>query len=182
MAEDFKDTGTMFEETQSQEVPDYSMDKPGQIQVGLMKDVAASQSAFAQVQKERGIKSAPQKEDFRAKGIRIGKRVIGQDQFHKVALAQDKAIQSFVTSAGLSDEIEIGELQNQIGTKLNAFKKKLIQAGLKFTAQLNDRQASEEQHRAAEKLFGQLAGMGFGAAIGGPGGAQAGGQIGGAIS
>jgi len=181
MADD-RSKGTVFEETQSREVPEFNMPASGQLEQGLREDVAASQAAFKQAQTERGVVSAPQERDFRAKGIRIGKRVIAQNEFSKATSAQDKAIQSFVTSAGLSDEVEIGELQNQMNVKLNGFKKKLIQQGLKFQAALNERQASAEQKRAAQKLFGQLAGMGIGAALGGAGGAQAGGQVGGAIS
>ena len=173
----------MFEETQSQEVPEFNMPASGQLEQGLREDVAKSEAAMKQVQSERFSFKAPQlSADFKAKGIRIGKRVIAQNEFRKAATLQSKAIQSFITSAGLSDEVEIGELQNQLNVKLNGFKKKLIQQGLKFQAALNERQVSAEQKRAAQKLFGQLAGMGIGGFLGGAGGAQAGGGIGGAIS
>jgi len=178
-----EDPGAIFEQEQL-DVSTPEAPRQGELSESLKMDLARAESGFAEAQKERGISAPSQVSSLRQKGVRIAGKAVAVNEYNRSIEVQNKAIDSLLTKAGFSSQMEMNEARHHINNRLNTLRMDLLKRGLEFDKRLATAGADRAKRKAAAGMWGSLAGTMAGGVLGslaGPGGAAAGAQAGAGI-
>lgn len=151
----------------------------------MAQDLAKAQTTLSTTQKSLGLgNNIPQ--SFQERGIKIGNRLVAQDDLDTLFKVQKQAVQDYTRAAGFTSEIDSQIAQQHLNDKFNKIRLELLRRGQEFNMKLNQMNVSRAEKMAIAKNLGSLAGAAvgtyFGGAAGGAVGAQTGGGVGGGLA
>lgn len=129
----------------------------------IASDIATAQPTLEAAAGKIGVKPS---QTFAAKGMKMGGRIIAQDELLRANEAQSQAAKEFVRLNGISDTAQAQLAQNTINQRLDSIKMDLVKRGLEFEKRLEKYKYTEAQRLQAAKNWGSIAGTIGGAVVG----------------
>lgn len=136
------------------------------LQQSVAQDISKGREAMQETGQQLGVQTQiPQ--TFQEKGIRLGDRVIAQNELNLALEGQKRAIDNFLKISGYASGMESQIAKDHLTERFNKIRADLIKKGLEIDRKLAQQKASAAERRAAAKNFGAFAGTVVGGIAGG---------------
>lgn len=134
-----------------------------ELKAGLEKDLIAARYQAQQASTSSGVKKRPADGQlgFEPTSIRIGKTVIGQEQFARLKEESDKAINELAFTSQMKGMQEEGVERNRLSNQMSQLKALVLKSGLSLDKQLLSNKLKQNERMALiQGLAGTAKGLG----------------------
>jgi hypothetical protein len=155
--------------------------QPMSVRDALAKEMVSAGQIAQQTEQRLGVVS--EKRPVRERAIKIGGKIIAQDELNESLRTQDTAINDFLQQAGYTNAHDINIAKSYMTERFNKARYELIKIANEFNKKLAKEKIDREKKMKIAGNLGAIAGAIGGAIIGsaaGPMGTMAGASIGGA--